>query len=179
MSAAITMNGLSNGVSTGLINGVTNGLTNGVSNGLTNGVSNGLTNGLCHPEATDDEEDDVGGYFCIMLEAVPSFSNSNLSPVIKTHSHDGRLCPSINDEITFSDVELVVQGREITVSEKLLMKHSLYFRQLFGQLDSDEDTVVLKHGKLDGEEDISEEKQVKLLNAIYEKQSSAGRKTPL
>ncbi|TRY68736.1 hypothetical protein TCAL_10748 [Tigriopus californicus] len=42
------------------------------------------------------------------------------------------------------DIELVVQGREIVVSEQLLVLHSKYFARVFGQLDSEQDTVVLK-----------------------------------
>lgn len=47
------------------------------------------------------------------------------------------------DEDWYDELELVVQGKEIVVSERLLTKHSRYFAHIFGDLDPDEDTVVL------------------------------------
>ncbi len=47
------------------------------------------------------------------------------------------------DEDWYDQLELVVQGKEIVVSERLLVKHSRYFAHIFGDLDPDADTVVL------------------------------------
>ena len=75
-------------------------------------------------------------------------------------------------------IELVVQGRDICVSERLLCKHSKYFAHVFGSLPSDDDdddgatttttttVMVLRHGKLEGEEDIPVEKQEEPLSQI-------------
>ena len=64
------------------------------------------------------------------------------------------------------EIELVVQGKEIVVKESLLVKHSKYFAQIFGNLDPEVETLVLKHGKLDGEEHLSKEKQDEPLTLI-------------
>ena len=43
----------------------------------------------------------------------------------------------------YDELELVVQGREIVVSERLLTRHSRYFAHIFGDLDPEAETVVL------------------------------------
>ena len=48
-----------------------------------------------------------------------------------------------DDDDWYDELELVVQGREIVVSERLLVKHSRYFAHIFGGLDPDAETVVL------------------------------------
>lgn len=78
-------------------------------------------------------------------------------------------------------IELVVQGRTILVSEKLLCQHSVYFRsncitfqllsklmlsrQVFNDFDENQETVVLKHKELGGE-DLLDEKQHEPLSMI-------------
>ena len=52
------------------------------------------------------------------------------------------------DDDWYDELELVVQGREIVVSERLLCKHSRYFEHIFGDIDPDAETVVLKYEKL-------------------------------
>ena len=81
-----------------------------------------------------------------------------------------------------SEIELVVQGRTIEVSEQLLCQNSLYFRQVpFGQnqnnfniwwnrkvfqdVDEEQETIILKHTNIAGE-DIPEEKQQEPLSQI-------------
>ena len=55
--------------------------------------------------------------------------------------------PLDNDDDDDDPVELVVQGKEIVVSEKLLCEHSLYFAHVFGRLSPEDETVVLRHGR--------------------------------
>ena len=66
----------------------------------------------------------------------------------------------------YDEIELVVQGREIVVSERVLCKHSRYFAQVFGALDPEEETVVLRHGRLEGEDDITDEQEAEPLTLI-------------
>jgi len=63
----------------------------------------------------------------------------------------------------YDELELVVQGREIVVSEKVLCSHSKYFAHVFGRLRPDDgDTVVLKRGpslEEDADEQYREEEE--------------------
>ena len=82
------------------------------------------------------------------------------------------------------EIELVVQGRTIEVSEQLLCQNSLYFRQVpfvakskffnfniwwirkvFQDVDDEQETIILKHTNIAGE-DIPEEKQQEPLSQI-------------
>ncbi len=66
------------------------------------------------------------------------------------------------------EIELVVQGKPICVKERLLVKHSRYFAEIFGSIDEEEDTIVLKRGRLEGEEDEgSEAEEEPLANVCY------------
>ncbi len=58
----------------------------------------------------------------------------------KTDSGDA----SSDDSGWYDEIELVVQGKEIIVSERLLVQNSRYFAFVFGDIDPDADTVVLK-----------------------------------
>ena len=77
-------------------------------------------------------------------------------------------------------VELVVQGRTIEVSEHLLCQHSHYFRwsliylsndlqniirDVFNDCDEDQETVVLKHKQVAGQ-DLPDERQQEPLSQI-------------
>jgi len=64
------------------------------------------------------------------------------------------------------EIELVVQGRTINVSEKLLCEHSVYFRKIFLDFDENQETIILKHSRGIGGEDIPEEKQQEPLALI-------------
>ena len=46
-----------------------------------------------------------------------------------------------------TEIELVVQGKTITVNEKLLIENSRYFKKIFSEFNSNDETIVLKHGK--------------------------------
>ena len=61
------------------------------------------------------------------------------------------------------EIELVVQGRTIPVSEKLLCDHSMYFKKIFNDFDANQDTIILKHSK---GESIPEDKQQEPLALI-------------
>jgi len=69
------------------------------------------------------------------------------------------------DEDDDCEIELVVQGRTISVSEKLLCQHSLYFKQVFQDFDSDQETIILKHKQVAGE-DLPDERQQEPLSLI-------------
>ena len=64
------------------------------------------------------------------------------------------------------EIELVVQGRTINVSEKLLCEHSVYFRKIFLDFDENQETMILKHSRGVGGEDIPVEKQQEPLALI-------------
>lgn len=70
-----------------------------------------------------------------------------------------------DDEDEDCEIELVVQGRTIPVSEKLLCEHSMYFKKIFSDFDENQETIILKHSKLAGE-DIPEDKQQEPLALI-------------
>lgn len=70
------------------------------------------------------------------------------------------------DEDEDDEVELVVQGRTIVVSERKLCIHSHYFRQVFNDFDEDgQETIVLKHKQVGGE-DLPDERQQEPLSMI-------------
>ena len=64
------------------------------------------------------------------------------------------------------EIELVVQGKDIIVKESLLVRHSRYFAHIFGSISKDEETVVLKRGRLDGEDDVTREQEEEPLTLI-------------
>lgn len=54
------------------------------------------------------------------------------------------------------------------MKERLLVKHSRYFAEIFGSLTDDIDTMVLRHGKLKGEDGLSKEAEEEpLANLCY------------
>jgi len=69
------------------------------------------------------------------------------------------------DECKEEEVELVVQGRTISVSERLLCEHSKYFEGVFFHFDNTQDTIILKHSGLPGDV-IPEERQQEPLALI-------------
>lgn len=71
--------------------------------------------------------------------------------------------PDDEDDV---EIELVVQGRTISVSEKLLCDHSMYFRNIFLDFDENQETIILKHSRSRDGEDIPEEKQQEPLALI-------------
>ena len=70
------------------------------------------------------------------------------------------------DEEEDPEIELVVQGRTIAVSEKLLCQHSVYFRNIFLDFDENQETMILKHSKGSSGEVIPEERQQEPLALI-------------
>ena len=70
-------------------------------------------------------------------------------------SHNGGSACFIEEYEEYSDeeeddceIELVVQGRTIPVSENLLCEHSVYFKKIFCDFDKNQETIILKHNKL-------------------------------
>lgn len=62
-----------------------------------------------------------------------------------------------------------LQGKSITVSEKLLVRNSRYFADIFGSISEDVDTMVLKRqgGCLPGDEPEEEKDEEPMRNVSY------------
>ena len=62
-----------------------------------------------------------------------------------------------------------LQGKSITVSEKLLVRNSRYFADIFGSISEDVDTMVLKRqgGCLPGDEPEEEKEEEPMRNVSY------------
>lgn len=70
-----------------------------------------------------------------------------------------------DDEAQEGEIELVVQGRTIPVSERLLCEHSNYFKHIFREFDESQETIVLKHSHVAGQI-LPEDKQQEPLSLI-------------
>ena len=106
----------------------------------------------------------ISGGNIIFTDFTQSFENQVTSGMGQTRYIEEMVEEEEDDEDV--EIELVVQGRTINVSEKLLCEHSVYFRKIFLDFDENQETIILKHSRGVGGEDIPVERQQEPLALI-------------